>query len=189
KNKDATVIITSGQPWKELFNKVSDPTNKLAYSELFSEFNFHTYPILRKPSHFWLDEEQIMDELRREKAYYINLWLELSFDERMVCYSFAQEGFFNISRNDTLIELAEKGIIHPKLEEISLKHSQHTWHDWEFFSPVFRKLVLTETSQLEKRAFKDFEQKNGNKKTIQISIVSFVLICIALIGIFDKNFF
>ncbi|MEB2782553.1 hypothetical protein U3A58_19345 [Algoriphagus sp. C2-6-M1] len=188
KSINAVIIITSGQPWKELFNKVTNLTDRIAYSELFSDFNFHTYPIQHKSPHFVLDEEQILNELRREKAYYINLWLELSFDERMVCYSFAQEGFFNISRKDTLIDLAEKGIIHPKLEEIAVKHSQHTWHDWEFFSPVFRKLILNETSQIEKKAFKDFEHKNGNKKTIQISIVSFVLICIALIGIFDKNF-
>ncbi|MEB2773741.1 hypothetical protein SYJ56_00390 [Algoriphagus sp. D3-2-R+10] len=189
KNKNATIIISSGQPWKELFNKIKDLTNKIAYSELFSDFNFHTYPIEHKSQLTRLDEEQIMNDLRREKSYYINLWLELSFEERMVCYSFAQEGFFNISRKDTLIDLAEKGIIHPKAEEIGMTHSLHTWHDWEFFSPVFRKLILNETSSVEKKAFKDFEQRNGNKKTIQISIVSFVLICIALIGIFDKNFF
>src|SRR5690606_4438003 len=34
KSRNAFIIISSGQPWKELFNKVKDLTNKIAYSEL-----------------------------------------------------------------------------------------------------------------------------------------------------------
>jgi hypothetical protein len=104
----------------------------------------------------------------------------------MTCYSFAQEGFFNIARKDVLIELAQKGIIVPVQNFTKIKGD---WDDWELFSAVFRKYILDSSTDEEIKSFQAYEKINGNATTIQVSAISFVLICIALIGIFDKNFF
>lgn len=132
------------------------------------------------------DYDDLMQKQRFKKAYLYNLWTELNFDERMACYFFAQEGFFNIARKDTLIELAQEGIIVPVENLTKVKGYLD---DWELFSAVFRKYILDGSTNEEIKSFQNFEKANGNAATIQVSAISFVLICFELIGIFDKNFF
>jgi hypothetical protein len=57
------------------------------------------------------------------------------------------------------------------------------------FSAVFRKYILDSSTDEKSKSFESFKKANGNAATIQVSAISFMLICLALIGIFDKIFF
>ncbi|WP_268033534.1 hypothetical protein [Algoriphagus sp. PAP.12] len=189
------IWICSGKQWKDIFSKIKDPLDKVRFSETFSDFSFKSLAIKNEPILKDSSEEKaeiLLKSLRHKKAFYTNMWTEMSFEEKMVAYSYAKEGFFNINRKEVMIGLAQKGILIQKnSESTSEKYSKSDsiWKEWRLFSPVFRKYVLEHSTEEEKEAFKRYEKKNGNSSSIQISLVSFVLICFALIGIFDKNFF
>jgi len=188
------IIVSSGKSWKDTANTIKNVTDKMRFSEFFSDFHFILLPLRASSKAAFAERDiispkdynDLMQKQRSRKAYLYNLWTELNFDEKMACYSFAQEGFFNIARKDTLIELAQKGIIVPVKNFTKVKVD---WDDWELFSAVFRKYILDSSTDEEIKSFQSFEKANGNAATIQVSAVSFVLICFALIGIFDKNFF
>jgi hypothetical protein len=165
----------------------------MRFSESFSDFRFkflaiphetlETEPGFEKP-------EILLREMRSRKAFFTNMWAELSFLERLVCYSFAQEGFFSPARKDVMIGLAQKGVLKPKDAKVKKPvWLENPWLEWQLYSPVFRKYILDQTSESELEAFRVFEKKQGNAQSIQVSLVSFALICLALIGIFDQNFF
>jgi hypothetical protein len=166
----------------------------MRFSETFSDFHFILLQLKVSSKEAFAERDiiypkdynDLMLKQKSRKAYLYNLWTELNFDEKMTCYSFAQEGFFNIARKDVLIELAQKGIIVPVQNFTKIKGD---WDDWELFSAVFRKYILDSSTDEEIKSFQAYEKINGNATTIQVSAISFVLICIALIGIFDKNFF
>lgn len=189
-----TIIVSSGKSWKDTANTISDIKDKMRFSEFFSDYHFVLLPLKTSSKKAFAEQDiiypkdynDLMIKQRSRKAYLYNLWTELNFDEKMACYSFAQEGFFNIARKDVLIELAQKGIIVP-VENFS--NIRGDWSDWELFSAVFRKYILDNSTDEEIKSFQNFEKVNGNATTIQVSAISFVLICFALIGIFDKNFF
>jgi hypothetical protein len=192
------IWICSGKQWKDIFSKIKDPLDKVRFSETFSDFSFKSLAIKNEPILKDNSEEKtevLLKSLRHRKAFYTNMWTEMSFEEKMVAYAYAKEGFFNINRKEVMIGLAQKGILIQKsTDETSQSHRKNVkpdniWKEWRLFSPVFRKYVLDHSTEEEKEAFKRYEKKNGNSNSIQISLISFVLICFALIGIFDKNFF
>jgi hypothetical protein len=188
------IIVSSGKSWRDSANLIKEPKDRMRFSEFFSDFHFILLPLRSnsKETHAERDisspedYNDLMSKQRSRKAYLYNLWTELNFDEKIACYSFANEGFFNIARKDVLIELAQKGIIVPVKNSSEVKGS---WKDWELFSAVFRKYILDNSTEDEIKSFQVYEKINGNAATIQVSAISFVLICFALIGIFDKNFF
>jgi hypothetical protein len=188
-----TIWICSGKTWPELLSKIKDNDQSMRFSEAFSDFRFkflaiphetlETVPGFEKP-------EILLREMRSRKAFFTNMWAELSFLERLVCYSFAQEGFFSPARKDVMIGLAQKGVLKPKDTKVKKPvWLENPWLEWQLYSPVFRKYILDQTSESELEAFRVFEKKQGNAQSIQVSLVSFALICLALIGIFDQNFF
>ncbi|SHO62254.1 hypothetical protein [Algoriphagus zhangzhouensis] len=189
------IWICSGKQWKDIFSKIKDPLDKVRFSETFSDFSFKSLAIKNEPILKDTSEEKtevLLKSLRHKKAFYTNMWTEMSFEEKMVAYAYAKEGFFNINRKEVMIGLAQKGILVQKSAEYEPKRktkNDSSWKEWRLFSPVFRKYVLDHSTEEEKEAFKRYEKKNGNSNSIQISLISFVLICFALIGIFDKNFF
>lgn len=192
------IWICSGKQWKDIFSKIKEPLDKIRFSETFSDFSFKSLAIKNEPILKDTSEEKpeaLLKSLRLRKAFYTNMWTEMSFEEKMVAYAYAKEGFFNINRKEVMIGLAQKGILIQKAFDHESKNpykdakKDPTWKEWRLFSPVFRKYVLDHSTEEEKEAFKRYEKKNGNSSSIQISLVSFVLICFALIGIFDKNFF
>jgi hypothetical protein len=188
------IIIGSGKSWKDTANTILDERERMRFSETFSDFHFILLQLKVSSKEAFAERDiiypkdynDLMLKQKSRKAYLYNLWTELNFDEKMTCYSFAQEGFFNIARKDVLIELAQKGIIVPVQNFTKIKGD---WDDWELFSAVFRKYILDSSTDEEIKSFQAYEKINGNATTIQVSAISFVLICIALIGIFDKNFF
>lgn len=187
---DKKIWICSGKQWWDIFTRIDNPADRMRFSESFSDYNFKSLPIRHDSLSIESEEskaDSLLKQLRLRKAFYANMWSEMSFEEKIVTAAFAKEGFFNLHRKEILIGLAQKGILIPKTS--SSGKSKDVYKEWQLFSPVFRKYILDHSTEEEKAAFKAYERKNGNANSIQISLISFVLICFALIGIFDKNFF
>ncbi len=190
--KGGKLIISSGLSWKEIFLLLKEDRDRVAFSEVFSDFFFDFVPLKAEntETNESLSPDDLFQKLRSRKSYYANVWSELNFEERMACHSFAVEGFFNPAQDDILSSLKQKGVVIPKKENRThLKNVAHGWKEWQLFSPMFRRFILSHVSEDELKKFKSFEKRFGNSNLIQISTLSFVLICFAMIGIFDRNFF
>jgi hypothetical protein len=174
------LVLSSGISWKEMNKKLVEKSQQIRFSQIFSNFYFEYVPIMgSEDSH----DESVPDTVlltnqRSNKAYFTNIWSELSFNERKVCYYFSLEGFFNFSNKEVIIELIQKGVL-VKNEDNEMP---------KLFSKTFRHFVVSHASQEEIQMFKKDEQKNGNVRTIQIAVFSFILLTVAMISYFDKNF-
>lgn len=69
-----------------------------------------------------------------------------------------------------------------------MKIKQSKKDRYTLFSDTFRYFVLLHISREEKDDFRNLEIRTGNADSIQIAVFSFVLISVALISYFDKNF-
>lgn len=185
KNSHASLAIYSGALWKNVYKGLKSEMEKNIFSELFSDFKFSVIKVEDVVKGPFKDEDEVLARLKRNKAFYTNIWSDLSFEEKLVCHSYAKEGFYNPARRDTMLDLAQKGIIVPK----NYQDKSESWIEWRLFSSVFRYYVLSDSSEEETASFGAYEKKHGNLRTIQTAVISFVLICIALVGIFDKSFF
>lgn len=197
------LVLGSGKSWKQLLQNIPEDLAKVRFSEIFVDFFFEIVPIdyslgevnngLERELAFGQNpeivlkliqskdgdiENQVMLIQRYNKAYYANIWAELSFMERKVCYYFSREGFMNPANWDTMTELVQKGILRiiPEKDKLGM------------FNRTFRHFILNNISEKELQEFKTHERANGNANTIQIAGVSFVLLSLAMIGYFDKNF-
>lgn len=56
-------------------------------------------------------EKCILSIQRYNKAYFMNIWAELSLKERKMVYNYATEGFINFFNKETMTALIQKGII------------------------------------------------------------------------------
>ncbi|MCH6236128.1 hypothetical protein [Cognataquiflexum rubidum] len=173
------LILTSGISWREHFRSFSQRFDQINYSELFSSFHFEYIPITIPPDliadSFGEEETNIL--IRSRKAYFYNIWSELSFEEKKVCYYYCEEGFFNYSNKPTILELLQKGVLSRKKDELP-----------KLFDRNFRQFLLINITEEEKSLFKADQKKRGNVNSIQIAVVSFILISIAMISYFDKTF-
>ncbi|HSF55957.1 MAG TPA: hypothetical protein VLA71_19535 [Algoriphagus sp.] len=185
KNSRRGLTIYSGALWKNLYNGLKSEREKTIFSELFSDFKFSVIRIEDVVNGSLASEDEVLARLKRNKAFYTNIWSDLCFEEKLVCNSYSKEGFFNPAQKETMQDLAQKGIIVPK----NNSGSTDSWIEWRLFSSVFRQYILTHSSEEEAAKFGAYEKKHGNVRTIQTAVISFVLICIALVGIFDKTFF
>ncbi|SFU10380.1 hypothetical protein SAMN04489724_3997 [Algoriphagus locisalis] len=207
-----SIIISSGKSWDELFSRLKEIDDQVIYSETFTEFEFHMLPINlqrfkaepNEKKHALLHKAENEEKMQLRIAQFADIWSELNFQEKLVCYSFSNERFLNKSRKNAIHELIRKGILikatygdeaeklqedeGEKFLEEDTTHSSLEWQRYEFFSRLFQTYILTHISKEEIKSFQDFESKNGNSRMIQVSAVSFVLICFALISIFDRTF-
>jgi hypothetical protein len=176
---EVRLILTSGISWREHFRSFSQKFDQINYSELFSSFHFEYIPITI-PSDLIADsfgEEETNILIRSRKAYFYNIWSELSFEEKKVCYYYSEEGFFNYSNKPTILELLQKGVLSRKKDELP-----------KLFDRNFRQFLLVNITEEEKSLFKVDQKKRGNVNSIQIAVVSFILISVAMISYFDKTF-
>ncbi len=185
KSKTGSLVISSGLAWKDIYFSLENESDRIIFSEIFSEFYFRYKPVGKTEKQEELTDRELIKKLRKNKAFYANLWIELGFEEKLVCYSFAHEGFFNPSQKAAITSLVQKGLI----VSPSSEYKPNTWVRWKFFSPVFRKFIEEHVREEDVKSFKAYEKKNGNSTMITASVVSFVLICLALISIFERNFF
>ncbi|WP_111669062.1 hypothetical protein [Algoriphagus litoralis] len=180
-----SLTIYSGTLWKSFFAQLKSDREKSVFSEAFADFKFSVIEIEDIEKGPLKNEEEVLARLKRNKGFYANIWSDLSFEEKLVCASYAKEGFFNPARKDTMSDLAQKGIIVPR----SYAESTDGWIEWRLFSSVFRLYILKHFTEEEEASFGAYEKKYGNVRTIQTAVISFVLICVALVGLFDKTFF
>lgn len=122
-------------------------------------------------------EKCILSIQRYNKAYFLNIWAEMSLKERKMVYNYATEGFINFFNKETMTALIQKGIIRMNTDRDRLV----------LFSKSFRNFVCLFVSEEDLSRFKQDERKSGNAKMIQAAVFSFVLICIALISFYDPN--
>ncbi|WPR75125.1 hypothetical protein [Algoriphagus sp. NG3] len=208
-DRNIAIIVSSGKSWEELFSSIKEIDDQVKYAETFAGFDFHTLPIrirsidatLNVKKNILLHQAENEEVMQSNIAQYADIWSELNFQEKLVCYSFSSERFLNKSRKQTINELIRKGILvkaSPPIEtglqltEYSLENEEIEipilWQKYEFFSRLFQTYILTHISLEEIRTFREFESKNGNSRMIQVSALSFVLICFALISLFDRTF-
>ena len=208
-DRNIAIIVSSGKSWEELFSSIKEIDDQVKYAETFAGFDFHTLPIrirsidatLNLKKNILLHQAENEEVMQSNIAQYADIWSELNFQEKLVCYSFSSERFLNKSRKQTINELIRKGILvkaSPPIEtglqltEYSLENEEIEtpilWQKYEFFSRLFQTYILTHISLEEIRTFREFESKNGNSRMIQVSALSFVLICFALISLFDRTF-
>ena len=198
--RDKQVIIASGKTWHETFSGLKPIDNQVLFSEAFSDFKFLLLPLdagsyaaeIQDKVHPDYLQAKNEEELRLSLAKFADIWSELNFQEKLVCHEFALERFLNKARLNTIKELFKKGILvekSPDPETIDTDPKTAVWKRNEFFSRLFQFYILTHVSEEEIKSFRDFESKNGNSHLIQVSALSFVLICFALIGIFNRSFF
>lgn len=180
-----SLTIYSGTLWKTLYSQLKTDRERSLFSEVFADFKFSGIEIEDIEKGPLKNEEEVLARLKRNKGFYANIWSDLSFEEKLVCDSYAKEGFFNPARKDIMSDLAQKGIIVPK----SNLEASDDWVEWRLFSSVFRLYILKHSTEEDEASFSAYEKKHGNVKTIQTAVISFVLICVALVGIIDKTFF
>jgi hypothetical protein len=173
------LILSSGISWKELYRAFNQSFDQVNYSQVFSSFYFQYIPI-KLPNALIaksFGEEETSILIRSRKAFFYNIWSELSFDEKKVSYYFCKEGFFNYANKSTILELMQKGLFVRKIDELP-----------KFFDRNLKHFILNNITDEEKIAFKADEKKNGNVSSIQVAIFSFILLSVAMISYFDKNF-
>ena len=177
---DLLLVISSGFSWKELLSELPEQKHKMIFSQIFSSFHFEYVPIDLDPNLNVVspNDEKASLLIRSRKAYFYNIWSEMSFDEKKVCYYFSSEGFFNFTNKHIITELMQKGVlVRESMDELP-----------KLFHKNFRLFILNNVTEEEKNKFKEDESKHGNASSIQIAVFSFILISIALISYFDKNF-
>lgn len=186
-NENIYLVISSGFSWKQLLYQIKDPHQRMVFSELFSSFHFEYVPIELEPNLKVItpNDEKANILIRSRKAYFYNIWEEMSFDEKKICYYFSQEGFFNFNNKPVITELIQKGILVPRG---ILDGSESTELFPILFDKHFRIFILNNVTEEEIQAFKRDEEKHGNASSIQIAVFSFILLSVALISYFDKNF-
>lgn len=186
-NDNLYLIISSGLSWKQLLYQLENPKQKMIFSQLFSSFHFEYVPIELDPNLKIIspNDEKAGMLIRSRKAYFYNIWSEMSFDEKKICYYFSQEGFFNYANKPILIELIQKGILVPR-SILEGKESSELFPI--LFDKHFRLFILNNITEDEVQAFKRDEEKFGNASSIRIAVFSFILLSVALISYFDKNF-
>jgi hypothetical protein len=186
-NGNIYLVISSGVSWKQLLYQIKDPKQNMIFSQLFSSFHFEYVPIELDPNLKVVtpNDEKASILIRSRKAYFYNIWSEMSFDEKKICYYFSQEGFFNFNNKPVITELIQKGILVPRG---ILDGSESTELFPILFDKHFRIFILNNVTEEEIQAFKRDEEKHGNASSIQIAVFSFILLSVALISYFDKNF-
>jgi hypothetical protein len=167
-----------------LFNdeKISELVDDFSYGpNAISTAAMITQDVARDPLDQPLSQERfekcILTLQRFNKAYYMNIWAELSIKERKMVYNYAKEGFINFFNKETMTALVQKGVLKINSDNDGLV----------LFSKSFRNFVCLFVSEEELSLFKQDERKSGNAKMIQAAAFSFVFISIGLISFYDPN--
>ncbi|WP_163377898.1 hypothetical protein [Cyclobacterium sp. SYSU L10401] len=171
----AESVLFNDEKVLELATEIAYGPNAAAIASLITE-ELSRDP-LNEPLSMERYEKCILSIQRYNKAYFLNIWAELSLKERKMVYNYATEGFINFFNRETMTALIQKGIIKMNAGKDGLV----------LFSKSFRNFVCLFVSEEDLSRFKQDERKSGNAKMIQAAVFSFVLICIALISFYDPN--
>lgn len=197
------LIFSSGISWRKLANQLKEPSDKVRFSEILSEFYFEIVPINFElqgvPKNLNIfDEKAIKTFLinnsicsnkeddpnmrlllqRYGKAYFYNIWSELSIEEKNVCYSYSREGFFNFQNKDEIVELFQKGII------VKDKTKGHL----RLFSKTFRYFIISIVAEQDLGKLANYRKRHANALNTQWALISFLLVAFGLLSYFDRSF-
>lgn len=171
KKMGGSVTFYCGTLWKQLYATLQSDREKTFFSEAFSDFSFSVKEIHDPYSLGIYSEEGSLSQVKLKNAFYANIWSELSLEEKLVCYYYAEAGLFNPAKESTLIDLAKKGIIRENPES----RQEGRWREWRLFSPIFRQFILSTTSEEEVQLFEDYEKKNDKVTVVRTAAISFDL--------------
>ncbi|EFQ79228.1 hypothetical protein [Algoriphagus machipongonensis] len=133
-------------------------------------------PLLKDKVH---EEEtfKLIKSLRCKKAYYLNLWAELSFYEKKFCYYMAKEGFINSRNLSVLSGLTQKGIL--VYDEDKFKYL--------FFDVVFRYFVIDNCPVELIKEFEKDTKSNGTLANYSWLLSCFAILVIGIISYFNRG--
>ena len=196
------LIISSGIAWRKIVGQLEDQNEKIKLSELMNGFYFEYVPLRIErdfegnyDSNF--DERELESHLqvdglfdkkndkyqrvllqRYGKAYFYNIWSELSIEEQSICYSFSKEGFLNYTNSDEVTELCQKGVIvrDPASGKLHL------------FSKTFRYFIMANISEMKLGTILNYQKSHSNSGNTQWAILSFLLVAVGLLAYFERTF-
>ncbi|MCU0401848.1 MAG: hypothetical protein MUE75_12730 [Algoriphagus sp.] len=203
--RDIHLVFSAGTSWRSLVSKLGSDVEKVRFSELMSGFYFEFVPIIpetkstavrprnyfsemevedyfRKREIIGLEEEKPYARLllqRYGKAYFYNVWSELSIEEKNVCYAYAMEGFINPMNYEEVVELYQKGVFINNWSGKSLR----------LFSKTFRYFVISTISTNTKNQLTAYRKRYSTANNVQWAVLSFLILAIGLLAYFERSFF
>jgi hypothetical protein len=203
--KNIHLVFSAGASWRSLVSKMGFDFEKVRFSELMSAFYFEFVPIcpetktgeihpinhyseseveeyFRKRKIIGLESEKPYVRLllqRYGKAYFYNIWSELSTEEKNVCYAYAVEGFINPGNYEEVVELYQKGVF----------TDAWTGKNLRLFSKTFRYFIISNISTATKTELINYRKKNSTANNIQWAVLSFLILAIGLVAYFERSFF
>lgn len=199
------LIFSSGTSWRSLVSKLNSDVEKVRFSELMSGFYFEFVPIIPdskstdiRPRNYF-NEMEVEDYFRKRdiighenekpyarlllqrygKAYFYNVWSELSIEEKNVCYAYAMEGFINPMNYEEVVELFQKGVFINNWSGKSLR----------LFSKTFRYFVISTISTQTKNQLTAYRKRYSTANNVQWAVLSFLILAIGLLAYFERSFF
>lgn len=199
------LILSAGASWRTLVSKMNSELDKVRFSELMSGFYFEFVPIIPEnktgeihPDNYF-SESEVEDYFKKRKiigletekpyarlllqrygkAYFYNIWAELSIEEKHVCYAYAMEGFINPENYEEVVELYQKGVFVDNWRGKSLR----------LFSKTFRYFIISNISTATKKMIHAYRKKNSTANNIQWAVLSFLILAIGLLAYFERSFF
>lgn len=199
------LVFSAGASWRTLVSKMGSDVDKVRFSELMSGFYFEFVPIIPEtrsteihPKNYFremevedyfhkqkligVEEEKSYARLlmqRYGKAYYYNIWSELSIEEKNVCYAYAMEGFINPMNYEEVVELYQKGVFIDNWRGKSL----------HLFSKTFRYFVISTISTHTKNQLTAYRKRYSTANNVQWAVLSFLVLGIGLLAYFERSFF
>ncbi|MEN2281285.1 hypothetical protein AAGF08_04040 [Algoriphagus sp. SE2] len=120
---------------------------------------------------------ELIKILRHKKAYYMNLWAELSFFEKKFCYYMAKEGLINSKNLTVSTELLQKGILffnEPK-------------NKYLFFDVTFRYFIIENCPKELVLEFEKDTKANGIMANYTWLLSFFAILVIGIISYFNRG--
>ncbi|WP_296705541.1 hypothetical protein, partial [Algoriphagus sp.] len=127
-----------------------------------------------------LEERQkfeLIKILRHKKAYYMNLWAELSFFEKKFCYYMAKEGLINSKNLSVSTELLQKGVL----------FFHESKNKYLFFDVVFRYFIIENCPKELILEFEKDTKANGIMANYTWLLSCFAILVLGIISYFNRG--
>ena len=137
--------------------------------------------VLGRPNRTDALERTIVEIEGLNLATHLNIWHELSFNEKKMVYNMASQGFVNYKNAKVLLSLLQKGVfrVNQSLDGVYL------------FNEGFCDFVATAPSHEMKEEFRKDVRKYGNSKNIRYALITLIFLVIFAVswynvGVYDQ---
>lgn len=120
---------------------------------------------------------ELIKVLRHKKAYYMNLWAELSFFEKKFCYYMAKEGLINSQNLSVSTELLQKGVL----------FFHKAKNKYLFFDVTFRYFIIDNCPKELILEFEKDTKANGIMANYTWLLSCFAILVIGIISYFNRG--